>query len=207
MAQKDQWFVELSTREIAEQENVSQRTIQRRIAAGKYSGKKVGGKYRVPVTTQYAATALGTSPATIRKQAASGKIPAQKASLEDIEREYNTRKPPSDLVRRIRAGEGPAISSYDWVTSEGPEWLARDVERRQLTVEGAVLIADAGLPPSGEWTGFTIQAHSATDNADLIIVDEHGTTHTIKDVPWAVAWDIYRFAKARSDIEEEVESA
>jgi excisionase family DNA binding protein len=206
MAQNERWFVELSTAEIAEQENVTQRTIQRRIAAGKYSAKKVGGKYRVPVSPEYAASVRDTTPSTIRKQAASGKIPARKATLEDIEREYNARRPPPELVARIRRGEGPAISSRDWVISEGPEWLARDIERRQLTVEGAVLIADAGLPPSDTWTGFTIVAHTGADNADIIVVDEQGVTHRINGIPWAIAWDIYRFAKARSDVEEDIES-
>lgn len=206
----DRLYVELGTRDVARALGVTQRTVQRRVKSGELAGvRDPRGRYVIPTPTTVAAKALGVTPATIRARAARGELPKFTGTEREAERKY-VPKPPPELVQRARDPERFGFARTDeireWLRDTGPGWLNKLVDGGPaLPLEGAVIMAGAGLPPPAEWgaaPGVEITPHS-DGTAGVVIITDKGT-FDLGRMPAMVAWDMRR-AFTALDVEIEVQ--
>jgi excisionase family DNA binding protein len=205
----DRLYVELGTSELASALGVTQRTVQRRIKSGELTGHKdPRGRYVVPTPTRVAAKALGVSESTVRARAARGELRRFTGSERAAERAY-TPRPPAELVQKAsdpeRFGHASTRAMRDWLSDTGPGWLNKLVDGGPaLPLEGAVIMAGAGLPPPAEWgpqPGVEITPHD-DGTARVVITTDRGT-FDLGRIPAMVAWDMRR-AFTALDVEIEV---
>lgn len=193
----EQLYVELGTADLSRALGVTQRTVQRRIASGKLSAvRDPAGRYRVPTPTRVAARALGVSQRTVQRQAEAGKLRAFRGSEREAEAAY-TPRPPTDLVNRARDpqrfGNMDTGAARRWLTDEGPDWLSRKVMGGvALPIEGAIIMAGAGVPPPDGWGSTASTTPYADGTARVVLGLANGDTIDLGTMPGAVAWDMRR---------------
>lgn len=205
----DRLYVELGTADLSKALGVTQRTVQRRIKSGELTGTKdPRGRYVVPTPTRVAAKALGISESTVRARAARGELRKFAGSERAAERRY-TPRPPIDLVHQAQEPERFGFASTqamrDWLADTGPGWLNKLVDGGPaLPLEGAIIMAGAGLPPPAEWgaaPGVEITPHS--DGTARVVITTDKGTFDLGRMPAMVAWDMRR-AFTALDVEIEV---